>query len=142
MTSAQSNTIEGLITVTPNADLTGKEGFLARIVNSSGVAKADLPSAITQQCLYVIEQGATTSGKAELRPLVSGRQVRIKAKGAGNPGDKAVPATTGDFGKIRADATGLGGGSSALIGYFEEAFVDGQLALVRYCPEVSITLTT
>ncbi len=131
-----------MIRVLANVDLTGKEGFLARLISASGVAKADLPSAVTQACPYVIEEGAAAGSYVTLRPLTAVRNVRIKAKGTGSAGDPAIPATTGDFGKVRANKAGLGGGSSSQVGYFEEDFVDGQLALVRHNPAPSITILT
>ena len=123
-------------------DLTGKEGYLVKLGNSSGVTVANLPTAVTDRVTHVVVEGGATGTKVALQPLEGGGQVRIVAKGTGSAGGLAVPATTGDFGKIRADAAGLGGGSSTLVGVFEEAFVDGQLALVRVIHTPTITLST
>lgn len=142
MYPSQSNTQQGLIAIQSGADLTGTEGKLVKLGNSSGTPIVTLLAAITDRAYGVVLEGAASGSKSIIQPLAGISQVRIVAKGTGATGALAVPATTGDFGKVRADGAGLGGGSSQLVGIFMESFTDGQLALVALSPGAVITLTT
>lgn len=142
MNPSQTNTQQGPISIQAGADLTGAEGKLVKLGNSSGTPIVTTIAAITDRPFGVVLEGAASGSKAIIQPLAGISQVRIVAKGSGATGALAVPATTGDFGKVRADAAGLGGGSSALVGIFMESFTDGQLALVTPLSGATVTLTT
>ena len=129
MTNTQSNTQAKDVVFLANADLTGKEGCLAVLVNDSGVPKAALPSAVTDNCPYVIIEGADTDKPVLLRPLSPSSNFRAFLKGAVNPAGILVPADSGDAGKVKAIPTAAG--TYRGIGIAEEAGKDGQLVLIR-----------
>jgi D-serine deaminase-like pyridoxal phosphate-dependent protein len=75
--NTQSDTKEGIISLPSNSNLTGKEGYLAKLVNSAGTPKADIAAAVTDNAVFVIEDGGTASGdQVDLRPLNPNRSVR------------------------------------------------------------------
>jgi hypothetical protein len=133
---SQSNTHEGDILITANEDLSSYADVLVAPYNSSGSLVVTRPAANNDYAVYVLVYGATSGGKATVRPLNPNRTVRVVAKGAGNPGDLLVLAdgvtTAADKGKVRSKA-GLttGSGTYRLVGIAEEAFVDGQLVRMR-----------
>ena len=133
---SQSNTHEGDILITANEDLSSYADVLVAPYNSSGQLVVTRPAANNDNAVYVLVYGATSGGKATVRPLNPNRTVRVVAKGAGNPGDLLVLAdgvtTAADKGKVRSKA-GLttGSGTYRLVGIAEEAFVDGQLVRMR-----------
>ena len=50
------------------------------------------PVANNDYAIYVLIYGASPGNKATVRPLAENRQVRVTAKGTGNPGDLLVLA--------------------------------------------------
>ena len=129
---SQSNTKVGDILLPSNADLEGKEGYLAKIVSDSGVAEAALPAAITDYTPFVIIDGGTEAGeRVQLRPLEPGRNVRVVLKDTCAPGDVLVLAAIAgsDAGKVRKLPTA--GGTYRGIGIAEETGVDTQLVRMR-----------
>lgn len=133
---SQSNTQEGDLLLTTGEDLSTYADVLVAPYNSSGQIVVTRPAANNDYAIYVLVYGATSGGKATVRPLNPNRTVRIIAKGAGNPGDLLVLAdgvtTAADKGKVRSKA-GLtaSSGTYRIVGIAEEAFVDGQLVRTR-----------
>jgi hypothetical protein len=129
MYPSQSNTQEGSIVLPANASLVGKEGYLCKIVNDGGVAKADLPGAATDVCNYVILEGAAADADCVIAPLTPGRNVRVVAKSTSLvPGDKVIGYASGDEGKL----TEYGSGAAFIVGTCEEVGdTEGQLVLIR-----------
>ena len=128
---SQSNTQQGDIRLLASVALTDKEGYLAKIVNSSGTAKAALPTDVADQCDYVIIEGAAAGSYATLRPLVDGAQVRMRLNGTCVPGDIIVPAVINgtDDGKVqKLPATA---DVYSHVGVAEESGADEQLVKVR-----------
>jgi len=127
----QSNTQAGPKDFIANADLTGKEGYLAKVVNSSGTPKAALPGAAADHTPFAIGQGAASGEKAKLLPIEPNQNIRLRLNGTCNPGEQLVRAdeTGGDTGKvIKLPAAS---GTYTAVGIAEEAGVDEQLVLVR-----------
>lgn len=127
----QTNIQHGQIVLSANEDLTGKEGLLVKIVDSSGTPEVALPSAITDLALYVLIDGDSEDGLVSILPLSSDRNIRVRLKGVCVPGDVLVLATTsgGDAGKVRKLPTTAGTYRALLIA--EESGVDGQLVKAR-----------
>ena len=129
---SQTNTRVGDIRVLAGEDLTGKEGFLAKMTHDSGVPEVLLPTANGDYALYVVTEGAADAENVSLRPIEAGRNIRVKLDGTCNPGDVLVladVATAEDKGKVRTlpeDA-----GTYRGLAVAEEAGVDGQLVLAR-----------
>ena len=114
MSSAlQSNTRKGPIVIVPNANLTGKEGFLAKLVAGTGQAKAALTGA-GAQAQFVVLEGGDVTGNVSLQPLNTDQNVRVVAavaiagggEVASDTNGKATTATSGDWvvGIAEADA--------------------------------------
>lgn len=89
---SQTNTRVGDIRVAAGEDLTGKEGFLAKMTHDSGVPEVLLPTANGDYALYVLIEGAADGENVSLRPIEAGRNVRVKLDGTCNPGDVLVLA--------------------------------------------------
>jgi hypothetical protein len=130
---SQSNTQEGDLLLTTGEDLSTTADVLVAPYNSSGQIVVTRPAANNDYAIYVLVYGATSGGKATVRPLNPNRTVRVTAKGTGNPGDPLVLAdgvtTAADKGKVRKLPTTTG--TYRLVAIAEEAFVDGQLVKVR-----------
>lgn len=129
---SQTNTRVGDIRVLAGEDLTGKEGFLAKMTHDSGVPEVRLPTANGDYALYVLIEGAADGENVSLRPIEGGRNIRVKLDGTCNPGDVLVladVATAEDKGKVRALPEDAGTYRGLAIA--EEAGVDGQLVLAR-----------
>jgi hypothetical protein len=75
----QSNVQQGTFVSTASEDLTGKEGFLAVLSNSSGKQVAGLPAANTAYAFYLIDDGDASGQEVGIRPIESGNAYRIKA---------------------------------------------------------------
>jgi len=129
MYPTQSNTQEGAIVVPANADLTGKEGYLCKITNDSGVAKAALPAAATDISNYVILEGAEADADCVIAPLTPGRNVRVVAKSTTLvPGDKVIGYASGSEGML----TEYSSGAAFVAGICEEVGdTEDQLVLIR-----------
>ena len=138
----QSNTRYGDFPIAAAEDLTGKEDRLVELVNSSGTAVVQLPSANTDYALYLLVEGAASGENVTVRPLTPERNVRVLLKGTCNPGDTLVLADVGtaaDKGKVRALPASAGTYRGLLIA--EEAGVDGQLVLARPNPIGNLTVS-
>jgi hypothetical protein len=125
----QSDTKEGIVTFPSNSSLSGKNGYLAKLVNSAGTAKCDIAAAVTDSAVFAIEDGKDASGDVcSLRPLHPNRSFRLKVKAGGTGG------VTGDLVQLQNDGTidiDSGAGARVVIGIAEETFVAGQLAKIR-----------
>lgn len=127
----QSNTQAGPKDFIANADLTGKEGYLAKVVNSSGTPKAALPGAAADHTPFYIGQGAASGSSAKLVPIEPNQNVRLRLN---------LTCVSGDL-LVRADETGAeagkvtklpaGAGTYTIVGIAEESGADEQLVLVR-----------
>ena len=128
---SQSNTRVGDIRVLAGESLTGKEGYLVKMTHDTGVPEVKLPAAITDYSLYAVIEGGADAVLVSVRPVEAGRNVRLRLKGACNPGDVLVLAAIAgsDAGMVRALPTA--GGTYRGLAIAEEVGVDGQLVLAR-----------
>ena len=129
---SQSNTRVGDVRVAAGEDLTGKEGFLAKMTHDSGVPEVLLPGSGVDYALYVVIEGAADTENVSVRPIEAGRNIRVKLDGTCNPGDVLVladVATPADKGKVRVLPEDEGTYRGLAIA--EEAGVDEQLVLAR-----------
>lgn len=130
----QTNLKPGPIVRKAAVDLTGKEGFLAKLLSSvtDVTGLAALPTALTDRTPYLIQDGNALGKDVELLPFSADRQYRVAAKGTGSAGNTlspADPAVPADAGKVRKTPTATG--TFAIIFIAEEDFVDGQFVLCR-----------
>ena len=135
MSNTQSNTRTGLVPFPVSVDLTAKEGFLAKIVSDGGVGKAALPTAVSDEALYIIEKGQIVGEAADLTPLNPNANQRVYAVGTGSAGSAIVlsdPATPANAGKV--EELPVAAGTYFSPGVAEEDFVDGQLVRFRPFP--------
>lgn len=129
---SQSNTRVGDIPVLAGEDLSGTEGRLVKMTHDGGAAEVVLPTGNSDYALYVVIEGAADAGLAAVRPMESGRNVRLRLSGTCDPGDVLVLADTGtaaDKGKVRALPSAAETYRGLAVA--EEAGVDGQLVLAR-----------
>ena len=128
---SQSNTRVGDIRVLAGESLTGKEGYLVKMTHDTGVPEVKLPAAITDYSLYAVIEGGADAALVSVRPVEAGRNMRLRLKGACNPGDVLVLAAIAgsDAGMVRALPTA--GGTYRGLAIAEEVGVDGQLVLAR-----------
>ena len=139
---SQTNTRVGDIRVAAGEDLTGKEGFLVKLTHDSSVPEVLLPAANGDYALYVVIDGAGDTENVSVRPIESGRNVRVKLDGTCDPGDVLVladVATAADKGKLRALPEDAGTYRGLAIA--EEAGVDEQLVLCRPAMIGNITVS-
>ncbi len=127
MYPTQSNTQRGAIVVPANADLTGKEGHLVKLINSSGTAKAALPAAATDVANYLLVEGGAIGADVTVQPIEGAQQIRVVGKSVLAPGDKVVAYGTGAAGQLTKYASG----DAYIVGVAEEVGAVGQLVLVR-----------
>ena len=127
----QSDTKLGAITLPGSVDLTGKENLLWKIVNSSGVAKFALPTAVTDLAVYVGASGDIAGNDCQAESPTSGENCRILLDGTCNPGDPLCISPT-NFGRVYVPAAAAG---AKLVEYVaEEIGTAGQRLLVRRIP--------
>lgn len=141
MSLIQNNTRIGMLPIIALASLVGKEGFLVELVNDSGVTKAQVPNAVGDAALYVVEKGTAAGEFSDLIPLEPGRNLRAVAKSAGVGGAVLVladPATPADAGKVRTLPAAAGTYFSP--GIAEESFVDGQNVRFRPFPRLVVVV--
>lgn len=137
----QTNIQPGELVFTAKTDLNGKEGYLVKIVNDSGKTTVGLPSAVTDNVLFVLTDCYPGAGNhASCLPLSPSYNVRVWLDGTCSPGDVLVlhssdGTTTGKVTKLPAVA-----GNYRKVGIAEEAGVDGQLIRLRPQPEL-VTVT-
>jgi hypothetical protein len=139
MSLVQNNTRSGLLPFVAAEDLTGKEGRLIELRNSSGATVAATPDAIGDYALYILEKGNTAGEAVDVLPLDPVSNMRAVAKGTGNPGAVLVladPSTAADKGKLRTIPATAGTYFSP--GIAEEAFVDGQHVKFRPWPRLVV----
>ena len=142
--SVQSNVQAGDIVRVGNSDLSGANGKLLVLINSSGAPLFDLPSANTDFAYYLCVDGDVATLNTTARPLTAGAEVRVVLKGACNPGDQLVladVATAADAGKVRA-LPSTTPGTYRVLGLAEEVGVDGQLVRMRHSMNELVTIST
>lgn len=139
---SQSNTRVGDVPVLAGEDLTGMEGRLVKLTHDSGVAEVLLPTANTDYALYVLLEDGADAANVSVRPIETGRNVRLRLNGTCNPGDVLVLADVGtaaDRGKVRVLPEDAGTYRGLAIA--EEAGIDEQLVLARPALIGNITVT-
>ena len=130
--SSQTNTRHGDLTFPSYEDLSGKEGRLVKLVNSSGVAKVALPDDVADRCLFVLIDGGDASGDhVVVRPLEPARNIRVPLSGTCNPGDRMTLAAIDGSLDGKAAALTAAADTYWVFGLAEEAGVDGQDVLIR-----------
>lgn len=137
----QNNVKIGAITLLANADLTGMEDRLVKIVSDSGTPKFDLPSANTDECNFVLVKGAEADEPVEAIPFEASRQFRVVAEGAIAVGDRlclADVSTAADKGMLRKLPETAG--DYRCCARAEGAASDGNLALVRKADAETVTV--
>jgi hypothetical protein len=137
MLNTQSNTQQGPKPFNSGEALTGKEGYLAVMVDGGSIPELLLPTGIADLALFIIDEGGALDADSTAIPLVAGEQRRIKANGTGSAGAILVledPATPANKGKVRTVPATEGVYFSP--GVAEEDFVDEQLVLVRVLPRL------
>ena len=131
MNSNQSNTkAHGPFPLPAASDLTGMEGRLLKITNSSGVPNVDLDDSLTTPGALLLIGGDVAGNPVDVLPLGEVAQFRATLKGTCNPSDrlvKADPTVAADKGKVRVlPATA---GTYKIVGLAMETGLDGQLVL-------------
>ncbi|MEI8139027.1 MAG: hypothetical protein WCI03_04080 [bacterium] len=127
---SQSNTRVGDIRVKAGGDLTGKNGFLAKMTDVFGPA-VDLVKFAGERPLYVVIEGVAPSQLASVRPLEPNRNVRLVLVGTCNPGDTLVAMVGAGANNGKVQALPAEAGTYLGVAVAEEAGVDGQLVLAR-----------
>jgi len=128
----QTDVRVGAFRVLAGEDLTGKGGFLVELTHDGGVAEVKLPASNDAFALYVLNDDSKDGGYVDVIPLEAGVSLRVKFKGACNPGDVLVladTATPADKGKLRALPEIAGTYRGLAIA--EEKGVEGQEVLCR-----------
>ena len=133
--SIQSNTVEGRLAFTADADLTGKEGYLVKLTTGTdGKAEATLPTDVADPAIFVIldvpDASYVAGNKVYVEPLTPGKNVRLIAAAAITAGDKVI--LSGTFGKVTT-STGAGADTYMVVGYAEEDATAGGYVRVRPC---------
>lgn len=134
MNPTQSNTLVGKLKRTVGAaSLVGKEGYLCLLALVGGVGVVQLPAAITDVTLFIVDEGAAIGEPCSIDPLSPDRQFRIVGKGVINPGAPMVLAAIAgaDAGKLRALPAAAGTYRVLARCEEEKATADGQLVLCR-----------
>jgi len=134
----QADTKRGDINGVASGDLTGKEGYMAKLT-STGFA---LPTATSDVVPYVLASGNTNGGEVAAEAPGMDDQFRAKLKGACSQGDVLVladPGTPADAGKLMAQPATAGTYYSIAIA--EEKGVDGQFIKARRIAERKTTIT-
>lgn len=133
--SIQSNTVEGRLAFTADADLTGKEGYLVKLTTGTdGKAEVTLPTDVADPAIFVIvdvpDASYVAGNKVYVEPLSPNKNVRLIAAATIAAGDKVI--LSGTFGKVTT-ATGAGSDTYTVIGYAEEDATAGGYVRVRPC---------
>lgn len=134
-TASQSNTKEGKLVVLAGEALTGMEGRLVKLSNSSGTPVAILPNDVADEAVYILLEGAASGENVTIEPLTPGKQFRAYLDGTCVTGDQLVLAAingTKDGKLVELPATA---DSYFRVGLAEQSGVDGQLVLFRYLPK-------
>lgn len=140
-TASQSNTREGRFTVLAGEALTGMEGRLVKLSNSSGTPVAILPNDVADEALYLLVEGAASGEVVTVEPLTPGKQFRAYLDGTCVTGDQLVLAAidgTKDGKLVKLPATA---DTYFRAGLAEQSGADGQLVLFRFAPKPGIVVT-
>lgn len=132
----------GPVPVVAGADLTGKEGLLVEVNNSSGTPVVVLVDDMAEAALLLLLDGAASGEDVYAEALQAGKYYRGIAKGAVNPGNRlclADPAVAADKGKLRVLPTAAG--TYRCIGFAMEAKTDGQSILFCVTGSEAVTVT-
>ena len=126
----QTNVKRGAIRVVAGSTLTGKEGYLVKVVDNAGVLSAYLPAALTDVAAYVVIEGAAAGSLCSIEPLEPGQPVRVVSNSATFVGgDKVVAYASGHEGEATEYA---GSGAAFVVGVAEEVGdTAGQWVLIR-----------
>lgn len=138
----QSDTRKGDITLLGSVDLTGKENYLLKIVNSSGVAKFALPTGTDDYAPFVCASGDIAGNETAAESPGHDENFRAVLKGTCVPGDTlslADPGTAADAGKLRKTLTTTG--TWRVFAVAEESGVDGQSVKCRRVSERTIVVS-
>ena len=129
MHSIQSNTKEGALVLPAGDDLTGKEGYIVKILNDGGTPKANLPDAVTDPALYVVLEGGAAGEDVTIEPLTPGRNFRAVANSTTIvAGDKLVAFASSHAGELTEHTAG----DAFIVGIAEETGdTAGQEVLFR-----------
>jgi len=130
--AVQSNTQVGDLQQVAGVDLTGMEGRLVKLASVSGKPVVALPDDAADVVPFVLTEGAVAQANVSVRPLESGRNVRLILAGDCEPGNVLVLADTdveADRGKVRAVPAEAGTYRGLAVA--EESGVDGQWVLAR-----------
>ena len=138
---SQSNTKAGQIVLNSSEDLQGKEGYLAKIIDTSNVPEFALPDAASDLALFAITDGGDEDENTAALPLSPDRNVRLKLSGTCVPGDVLVLATPNGTVDGMVKVLPAVGGTYRGIAIAEESGVDGQLVKARPAMIGNITVT-
>ena len=129
MYAIQSGTKKGAIVVPASDALTDKEGYLVKLTNDGGTAKAALPTAATDVCSYLVLEGAAAGSDVTLLPITPGENIRVVAESTSIvPGDRIVGYAASAAGK----ATEYASGDAFIVGVAEEVGdTEDQQVLIR-----------
>lgn len=125
---SQSNTQRGPKTLVGKVDLTGKENYLLKIVNDGGVAKFDLPAAVTDYGVFVCASGDVAGNETAAEAPGNDENCRVLLNGTCNAGDPLC-LDPNAWGKVYVP--GGGSGATNVLFVAEEGGVAGQLVLAR-----------
>lgn len=138
---SQSDTKLGAIALPANADLTGKDNSLVKIVNNNGAPNFGLPTGANDFAYFVLAQGDVAGATVYAESPGMDENVRLLFSGNCNPGDP-LATNTAAYGQIFKPANGAGALSIDWIA--EEAGAGGttaapQLLKVRRVPRFIYT---
>lgn len=128
---SQSNTQAGQIVLNSSEDLTSKEGYLVKIINTSNVPEWALPDAESDLALFVVTDGDKKNKNSAALPLSPDRNVRLKLSGTCVPGDILVLASIDGTVDGMVKVLPAVGGTYRGIAIAEEVGADGQLVKAR-----------
>ncbi len=135
----QSDTKAGAIALKATADLTGLEGRLVRIANSSGTAKFALPATVLSLALFVLASGDVAANDNWAEQPEPGANFRVRLNGTCVPGDILAlcdPAASSGANAGKVEALSATAGAYFAIGVAQETGVDEQLVLARFFPRL------
>jgi hypothetical protein len=115
----QADTRVGDITLLAKSDLTGKENYLVKIANDGGVAKLDIPAAVSDLAIFILGSGDVAGNyvAAEAPSLNENCRVLIDSVNAINPGDQ-LALSPNMAGKLYKPKAGDGAGFYTFIAEF------------------------
>ena len=128
----QNNVRQGLFPAVAAEDLSAMADRIVEITHADGALRVQLPTSDDSRALALLVEGAAAGSDCLCLPLNSDQQIRVTAKGAGNPGDSlclADVATPADAGMLRALPEAAD--TYRVFAICEEEFADGGLLLAR-----------